>query len=54
MGKVKLPVCSGIQVVKALRKIGYEVDHHIEDLQYLIIKKLPKVIKEEDLLWKSF
>ena len=27
MGKVKLPVCSGIRVVKALRKIGYEVDH---------------------------
>jgi len=23
----KLPVCSGIEVVKALRKIGYEVDH---------------------------
>ncbi len=23
----KLPVCSGIEAVKVLRKIGYEVDH---------------------------
>lgn len=23
----KLPICSGLEVVKALAKIGYEVDH---------------------------
>jgi len=23
----KLPVCSGLEVIKALRRIGYEVDH---------------------------
>ncbi len=27
MRRPKLPVCSGKKVVKALRKIGYEVDH---------------------------
>ena len=27
MRKSKLPICSGKKVVKALRRIGYEVDH---------------------------
>ena len=27
MRRPKLPVCSGKKVVKALKKIGYEVDH---------------------------